>query len=439
MVLDKLSDSLTGVIRKITSAQFIDEKFVKEVTRDIQRALLTSDVNVQIVMEFSKRIEERALKQKALPGLTKKEHIIKVVYEEMIALLGEKQDYHLPTKTRVMLIGIQGSGKTTTSVKLAKFMAKKGLRPFLIAADTYRPAAYEQLQQLAEKAGVKVYGRPDAKDPIEIVRTGLDEAAHSDAVILDTAGRHKSEGELFDEMKRLSRLFNPDEKFLVIDSNLGQSAGKQAQAFHDAIGLTGVVLTKLDGSAKGGGALSAVVSTGTKIRFVGLGEGVKDLEIFDPERFISRILGLGDLSGLMERASEEMDEDKVKDMLKGDLTLDDLKMQIKSIRNMGPLGNILKMIPGLSMMSMPKETTQMTEEKMDRFLVVIDSMSKQERMEPKVLNASRINRITRGSGTTREDVKELVNYHRTMKKALKGFKKGRFAKGPLGSMLRGMK
>ncbi|MFV2040581.1 MAG: signal recognition particle protein Srp54 [Candidatus Hydrothermarchaeales archaeon] len=438
-MLDRLSDSLTGVIKKITNASFIDEKFVKEVVRDIQRALLTSDVNVAVVMELSKRIEARSLEQQAIAGLTKKEHVIKVVYEELIALLGEKQEYRLPTKTRIMLIGIQGSGKTTSSVKLAKFLSKKGLHPYIIAADTYRPAAYEQLVQLAEKAGVKVYGDPANKDAVSITKAGLKEASTADAVILDTAGRHKSEDDLFSEMKKLSEVFKADEKFLVIDSNLGQSAGKQAAAFHEAIGLTGVILTKLDGSAKGGGALSAVSETGVQIKFVGLGEGVKDFEIFDSERFISRILGLGDLRGLMERASEEIDEDSVKDILKGDLTFDDLKTQIKSIRNMGPLGNILKMIPGFSMMSMPKEQTQMTEEKMDRYLYIIDSMNKRERREPKLLNTSRINRIARGSGTAREDVKELVNYHKMMKKTLKGFKKGRFAKGPLAQMMRGMK
>ena len=338
-----------------------------------------------------------------------------------------------------MLIGIQGSGKTTSSVKLAKFLSKKGLRPYILAADTYRPAAYEQLVQLAEKAGVKVYGDPGNKDAVSITKAGLKEASNADAVILDTAGRHKSEADLFSEMKELSETFKPDEKLLVIDSNLGQSAGRQAAAFHEAIGLTGVILTKLDGSAKGGGALSAVSETGVQIKFVGLGEDVKDFEIFDPERFISRILGLGDLRGLMERASEEIDEDSVKDILKGDLTFDDLKTQIKSIRNMGPLGNILKMIPGFSMMSMPKEQTQMTEEKMDRYLYIIDSMNKRERVEPKLLNTSRINRIACGSGTTREDVKELVNYHKMMKKTLKGFKKGRFSKGPLAQMMRGMK
>jgi signal recognition particle subunit SRP54 len=439
MVLDKLSESLTDVIKKITKASFIDEKFVKEVVKDIQRALLVSDVNVKLVMELSKRIEERALQQKAIAGLTKKEHVIKIVYEELIALLGEKQDYQLPSKTKVMLIGIQGSGKTTTSVKLAKFFSKKGLRPFIIAADTYRPAAYEQLAQLAEKANVKVYGEPEGKDPMKIVKTGLKNASHAEALVLDTAGRHKSEQDLFDEMKRLTEIFEPDEKLLVVDSNLGQSAGKQAAAFHEAIGLTGVILTKLDGSAKGGGALSAVANTDAKIRFVGLGEGIDELEIFDPERFISRILGLGDLRGLMERAGEHMDEEKVKDMLKGDLTLDDLKLQIKSIRNMGPLGNVLKMIPGFSMMSMPDDATQMTEEKMDKFLYIIDSMNKKERDNSKILNSSRVNRIAKGSGTTREEVKELVNYHKTMKKALKGFKKGRFGKGPLAAMMRKMR
>ncbi len=439
MVLDKLSESLTGVIKKITSTPFIDEKFVKEVVRDIQRALLASDVNVSLVMELSKRIEEKALNQKPVAGLTKKEHVIKVVYEELTALLGEKTDYHLPTKTRVMMIGIQGSGKTTTSVKLARFFSKKGLRPLIIAADTYRPAAYEQLTQLAEKAHVKVYGDPENKDPLDIAKKGIEKNSASDAIILDTAGRHRSEKELFEEMERLEKLFKPDEKFLVIDSNLGQTAGKQAAAFHESVGLTGVILTKLDGSAKGGGALSAVAATDSRIRFVGTGERLDDLEIFDPDRFISRILGLGDLRGLMERAKEEVDEERVKDILKGDFTVEDLKYQIRSLRKMGPLGNILKMIPGFSMMSMPSDTTKMTEEKMDTFLYIADSMTRAEKEDPKILNSSRINRIARGSGTTKEDVKELLNYHKAMKKALKGFKKGRFGKGPLAAMMKGLR
>ncbi len=438
MVLDKLSESLTGVIRKITSASFIDEKFVKEVVRDIQRSLLTSDVNVKVVMELSRRIEERSLKQSPIPGLTKREHVIKVVYEELTALLGGKQEYRIPSKVRIMLIGIQGSGKTTTTVKLASFFSKKGLKPLIIAADTMRPAAYEQLVQLSEKARVKVYGNKD-KDSLSIVKDGLVKAANFDAIILDTAGRHRSEKELFEEMKMLAEEFKPDEKLLVIDSNLGQTAGEQAESFHRAIGLTGSILTKLDGSAKGGGAISAVSKTGAKIKFVGTGERIEDLEIFDPERFISRILGLGDLRGLMERAREQVDEEKVKDILSGEFTFEDLRNQIIAIRNMGPLGSILKMIPGFSMVSMPKEAAKMTEEKMDRYIFIIDSMTKKERLEPKILSSSRLERISRGSGAAREDVKELVNYHRTMKKALKGFKKGRFAKGPLASIMKGIK
>lgn len=439
MVLDKLSDSLTGVIKKISSAPYIDEKFIKEVNRDIQRALLTSDVNVLLVKELSKKIEERGLKQKPISGITKKEHVIKVVYEELIALLGEKQDYKLPTKTRIMLIGIQGSGKTTTAVKLARFFSKKGLRPFLIAADTYRPAAYEQLRILAEQAGVRIFGDPESKKPVDIVKEGIKKAGDRDCIILDTAGRHKSEDDLFKEMKELSKAFNPDERILVLDSSLGQSAGRQAAAFNEAIGLTGVILTKLDGSAKGGGALSAVAETGTRIQFVGLGESIKDLEVFDPERFISRILGLGDLRGLLERAQEEIDENALMDIMKGDLTFDDLRTQIRSIRKMGPLGNILKMIPGFSMLSMPKDAMQMTEERMDKFLCIIDSMTKEERGDPKILKSSRIERITRGSGTHREDVKELLNYQKTMKKAFKGIKKGRFKKGPMASMMKGLR
>ena len=422
-----LGDALSNIAKKITRASYIDKKFVKGIVKDIQRALLISDVNVKLVMELSKKIEERALKEKPKPGLSKKEHVLSIVYEELVNILGEKKEFKIPK--RIMLVGLQGSGKTTTCVKLAKFYRKKGAKPFIITVDTYRPAAYEQILQLAEPLQIKVYGEPENKNPFEILKHGLEKAKKSDVIILDTAGRHRSEKELFEEMKNLCKIFQPDEKFLIIDSTIGQQAGEQAKAFHEAIGITGVILTKLDGSAKGGGALSAVAATGAKIIFIGTGEKIDDFEIFDPSRFISRLLGMGDLATLMEKAKESIDEKRAKDILKGEFTIEDLKYQIEAITKMGPLSSVLKMIPGFGF-ALDQEATELTEEKMKKFLVIMDSMTREERLKPKIINSSRIRRIARGSGTSIEEVRELMNYYTMMKKALKAFKRGRFKRMP---------
>ena len=423
-----LKEALKNVAVKITKASYIDEKFVKNVIKDIQRALLSSDVNVKLVFELSKRIEERALKEKPKPGISKKGHILTIVYEELVRILGKKTELKIPK--RIMLVGLQGSGKTTTCVKLARFYKNRGIEPFIIACDTQRPAAYEQLKQLAEPLNIKIYGEPENKNSVEVLLHGLEKAKKSKIIILDTAGRHKSEQELFNEMKKLAEIFNPDEKFLVIDSTIGQAAGIQAKAFNEAINITGVILTKLDGSAKGGGALSAVAETSSPIVFIGTGEKIEDLEIFDPEKFISRLLGMGDISALIERAKQTMDEKKVKEIFKGELTLEDLRYQIQSIIRLGPLSSIIQMIPGLSL-TVDDDATKLTEEKMKKFLVIMDSMTKEERIKPKILNSSRIRRIAKGSGTSIEEVKELLNYYNMMRKTLKSFKRRRFPRLPI--------
>ncbi|GCC11443.1 signal recognition particle protein [archaeon] len=441
MALEKLGDSLSGVLRKISRAGIIDERLVKEVIKDIQRALLSADVNVKLVMKISKKIQERALKEKPKAGLGRKEHIITILYEELSNLLGSSKSYSLPNKSRILMVGLQGSGKTTTTVKLARYFSKRGLSTSIIAADTYRPAAYEQLFQLAEPFKIRIYGEPENKNAIEIVKHGLQEL-NTSIVILDTAGRHRKEEDLFKEMREINKKFKPDEKFLVIDSNIGQQAGAQAKAFHESIGITGVILTKLDGSARGGGALSAVAETGAPVRFIGVGEKMGDLEVFNPERFISRILGMGDLQTLLEKAKDVLDEKKAKEMLKGDFTLDDLYEQLQSIKKMGPLNSVLSMIPGMGM-SLPKEASNVTEEKFRKFLIIMDSMTVKERAKPKIINASRMKRVARGAGSEPEDVKELMNYYKLMHNAFKGFgkrgmKRG-FSPGALSKIMKGMK
>lgn len=438
MALEKLGESLGKVIRRITLAGMVDEKLVREVVRELQRALLSADVNVRLVMELSRKVQERALKEKPPAGLSRKEHTIRVLYEELVNLLGGGDGYALPQRAKIMLVGLQGSGKTTTVAKLARYFQKRGLSVAVIAADTHRPAAYEQLSQLVEPLHIRVLGSPGGKDAVQVVREALPQAEKSDIVLLDTAGRHRSEEELFAEMVAIAEVFRPDEKFLVIDANLGQQAGAQAKAFDEHIGITGVVLTKLDGSARGGGALSAVAETGAPIRFVGTGEAVDALEVFNAERFISRLLGMGDLQALMEKAKETMDEAKAREIFRGEFTLEDLYAQIESLTKMGPLASVMRMLPGFGM-ALPQEAAELTEARMRRFLVIMDSMTREERQKPKIINSSRIKRIALGSGTKVEEVRELLKYYNTMKRALKSLKKGR-GRGmrQLARLMRGM-
>ena len=292
MVLDRLGSSLNDALKKVFRAPVMDEKTVKELVRDIQRALLQADVNVKLVLEVSKNIEERALKEKVPPGVSRREHVVKVVYEELTRFLGEKSATLKiePGKSKVlMLVGIQGSGKTTASGKLAKYFQKRGLKTALVCTDTYRPGAYDQLSQLASRANIAVYGEPKEKKAEKIAMRGLKQFKDYELVIIDTAGRHKEEKGLIDEMKRLEKVIKPDETILVIDGTIGQQAAIQAKALHDATPIGSILVSKLDGSARGGGALSAVAAIGAPIKFISSGEKLGDIEPFIPSRFVGRL------------------------------------------------------------------------------------------------------------------------------------------------------
>ncbi len=444
-MLDKLGESLNKALNKLKMATFVDKKLIKEVIKDIQRALIQADVNVKLVLKMSKEIERRALEEKTPKGLSKKEHIIKIVYEELVKLLGEEaKKLELDPKKQnvILLVGIQGSGKTTTAAKLARYIQKRGLKPALIAADTYRPAAYEQLKQLAEKINVPIYGdESKKKSPIDIVKEGMNKFKKADVLIIDTAGRHKEEKGLLEEMKQIKEIANPDEIILVIDGTIGQQAGIQAKAFREAVGEIGsIIVTKLDGSAKGGGALSAVAETKAPIKFIGIGEGIDDLEPFDPKKFISRLLGMGDLDSLLEKAEniiDEKTEESIDAIMKGKFTLNELLYQLEALENMGSMKKILSMIPGFGG-TMPKELSTLTESKIKKYKVIISSMTKEERENPKIIKASRIRRIARGSGTSEKDVKEVLRYYEITKNAVDKLRKGKMLKigGPLGQVLR---
>ncbi|MGB9713481.1 MAG: signal recognition particle protein Srp54 [Candidatus Bathyarchaeales archaeon] len=424
MALEHLGSSLYEALKKIFRASVVDEAAVKELIRDIQRALLQADVNVQLVLNISKRIEERALKEKVPPGISRREHVIKVVYEELTRFLGDKP---VPLKVEpgarkvIMLVGIQGSGKTTVAAKLARYFQKRGLKPALICADTYRPGAYAQLQQLATRINVPVYGESNAKDPVKIALNGLKHFADKDLIIIDTAGRHKEEQELIKEMKMLEKNIKPDEVMLVIDGTIGQQAMVQAKAFNEATPIGSILVTKLDGSARGGGALSAVAATGAPIKFVGTGEKIEDIEPFIPSRFVGRLLGMGDLETLLEKVREaevKVPEKKAKAILSGKFTLTDMYEQFEAMKGMGALRKLLKMIPGMSY-NVPEEMLDTAEDRLEKWRVMIQSMTPEERDNPKIFNASRIRRVARGSGTSDKEVKELLRQYVLMRRMMK--------------------
>ncbi|MHA1594996.1 MAG: signal recognition particle receptor subunit alpha [Candidatus Baldrarchaeia archaeon] len=423
MVLEKLGYALSNAVGKLLGRPLADERAIKEFIRDIQRALLQADVKVEQVLEVSKRIEKRAFSEKLPPGFSRREHLIKIAYEELTQLMGKKS-YRLrikPNKTNViMLVGIQGSGKTTSAAKLARYFQKKGYKVGLVCADTYRLGAYEQLLQLGKQIGVNVYGDPSAKDPVDLALKGIEKFRKEgyDVVIVDTAGRHKDEESLMREMKELASKIKPDEVILVIDATIGQQAEKQAKAFHESTPIGSIFVTKLDGSAKGGGALSAAAATGAPISFIGVGEKVDDIEEFDPPSFIGRLMGFGDIKGLIGKAREVMApseaKEKIHALATGKFTLKDMLDALESFKKLGPFSRILEYL-GLRY-KIPDELKEVAMEKIKKWKVILQSMTKEELENPKIIKGSRITRIARGSGTSVSDVKELLNQYFLFKK-----------------------
>ena len=426
MVLDDLSNSLRGTIKKIANAIYIDSKLIKEVVRDIQRALLQADVNVKLVLNLSKQIEKRSLEEKPPAGMSNREHVIRIVYDELVKILGNARELAIK-KQVIMMVGLYGQGKTTTCGKLAIYFKKKGLRPVVIAGDVHRPAAYEQLKQIAEQVKIPFYGDKNEKNAVKIVKDGMESLKrNSDIIIVDTSGRHKLEDDLIDEMKDIFKAIKPDEKLLVIDATVGQQAGPQAKAFHEAVGITGIVLTKLDGTAKGGGALSASAEVGAPIVFIGTGEHATDFEKFDPTSFISRLLGMGDIKSLLERAEESLKgkdaEKTARKIMSGKFTLHDMYNQMDMLAGMGPLGKVAEMLPGgfLGKGKIKEKDMLETENKLQKFKVIMDSMTEEEMNDPNIVRASRIKRIAHGAGVENRSVKELLKYYNVMKRTMKG-------------------
>ncbi len=438
-MLDNLKNGLRAALKKIVNSSGIDDALIKELAKDIQRALLQSDVNVKLVFEITKNLEERSLNETPPPGLSRKDHIVKILYDELAKLLGtEKQFSFQPGKTnKVLMFGIQGSGKTTITAKLSKFLIKQGYRVAVIGADTFRPGALTQLKTMCEKANIEVYGEEKNSDSPQIVKNGLKhfENSNYDIIIIDTAGRHKEEKDLLEEMKQISKVANQDLTLLVIDGTIGQQCYSQAEAFHKTAPVGGIIITKLDSSAKGGGALAAASATGAQIMYIGTGERIDDLEKFSPTRFVGRLLGMGDIQALLDlakRLETEGNEDRMKRISHGKMNMEDFYFQIEQATKAGGLRSILDNMPGMSGMVKEDQVDQQ-EEKMEKWRYIIQSMTKLEKEDPDLLNASRIKRIARGSGWSEHEVKDLLKAYKNSKTMMKA-SKGRQMQGMLRKM-----
>ena len=429
-MFDALSDKLEGVFRTLRGQGSLSVSDVDAALREIRLALLEADVHFKVAKQFLDRVREKATGQEVLKSLTPAQAVIRIVRDEMVDLLGGEEPPRLLTSARlpsvILMAGLQGSGKTTTSAKLGAFLAKAGKHPLLVSTDVYRPAAREQLRTYATNAGLKVHHPAELDKPAAILRSALDEAraVGHEFVIVDTAGRLHIDDELMTELQELKALAQPSEVLYVADAMTGQDAVKSAEEFHKKIGITGIVLSKLDGDARGGAALSAAAITGMPVKFAGVGERVDEFELFQPVRMAGRILGMGDVFGLIEKAEQHVDREKAEEMVRklrrSEFTLDDYKEQLGQVRKMGSLDQVLSMIPGIG--SKAKDVdTEAGEKEMRRHVAIIDSMTPVERREPSVINGSRRKRIAKGSGTTVEDVNRLLKQYVQARKMMKQF------------------
>ena len=438
-MLDNLKNNLRAAIKKIVSSSGVDEELIKELSKDVQRALLQSDVNVKLVLEITKNLEERSLNETPPPGLSRKDHIVKILYDELAKLLGNETEFSFKAgkQNKVLLLGIQGSGKTTITAKLSKFLTKQGYKVGVVGADTFRPGALTQLKTMCEKANVEVYGDEKTKDSPQIVKNGIKhfENSNLDIILIDTAGRHKEEKTLLEEMKQINKVAEPDLALLVIDGTIGQQCFSQAEAFHKTIPVGGIVITKLDSSAKGGGAIAASAATGSQIMYVGTGERIDDLEKFSPTRFVGRLLGMGDIQALLDLAKRlegEADDVRLKRISSGKMNMDDFYYQLEEVTKVGSLRGFLDNMPGLSGMVKEDQLDQV-EGRVEKWRYIIQSMNKEEKADPDLVNASRIKRIARGSGWAEHEVKELLKNYKNSKNMMKA-SKGRQMQGVLRRM-----
>ena len=435
MVLENLGSSLKYTLKKIAGLGVVDKEAVQAILRDLQRALLQADVDVELVSEISQKIKKKVLSEKPPKGLTLKEYFIKIFYDEIVDFLGKEKGEIQLKKQKILLIGLFGSGKTSTCGKLARWFKVRGLKPGLVACDTHRAAAQEQLRQLAKKIEVPIYF--EGKNPEKIAKEAL-KKNKDDVIIFDSAGRDALDKNLTKELKKLDEIIKPDEILLVLPADIGQAGRKQSEEFNKHVGITGIIVTKLDGTAKGGGALAAANVSGAKVKMITVGEKLEDLESYEPKRFVSRLIGYGDIQGLLDKAKEAgigVDKASMEKMLEGKFTLEDFVEQIKSMQKMGSLSKITEMIPGLGGLKIPKGFLDVQEDKMKKWKHIIGSMTSEERKEPEIIKASRIKRISKGAGVSESDVRELLKQYKQIKKFMKMSKGGKGLKrGPLAQL-----
>lgn len=427
-MLDNLKTGLRSAIKKIVKSSGIDKELIDGLVKDVQMALITSDVNARMALEITGRLRERSLNETPPPGLSRKDHIVKILYDELARLLGTESKFSFqPGRTnKVLMLGIQGSGKTTATSKLARLLTGQGYKVGVIGADTYRPGALVQLKTMCEKSGVEVFGQEGNKDPAQLVRHGLRhfEDSSLDIVLIDTAGRHKEEQDLLDEMRQIGKAAEPDLALLVIDGTIGNQCYGQAEAFHKAAKIGGIVITKLDSSAKGGGAIAASVATGAQVMYIGTGERIDDIEQFSPTRFVGRLLGMGDIKAVLDlakRLESEGDEVRMKRITSGKMNMDDFYYQLEEVTNVGSLRGLLENLPGMAGTVKEDQLEQM-EDRVDRWRYIIQSMNKGEKTDPGLINASRVKRIARGSGWPEHEVKELLKNYKNSKGVMKASK-----------------
>ncbi len=427
MALEKLSKGIFRSLGLLKNKRKLDEEELKEMTRSLRRALQEADFNIRQTKEIVDRLEQRLREEEPRPGITFQTHALNILYLELVRILGPPHEFQ-PRGATLLLVGLYGQGKTTTTAKLAEWYRKKhSLKVAVIEADVHRPGAYAQLQQLLEDSTVEVYGEPETKDAVSIVRNGLEACKAADLIIVDTAGRHQLDEELVEELEGLSELTRASERWLVIDAQVGQAAGPVAASFHGLAGVTGIVITKLDGTARGGGALSAVAATGAPIVHIGVGEKIQDIEKFESNRFISRLLGMGDIQGLIDLAPEDLDEEEAmrltQRLMSGRFTLNDMYKQMEMMSKVGTIDKLMSFLPGSflgGMGAMSKSQKDGMQKNLDQYRTIMDSMTNWEKNEPAKIKVDRIRRIARGAGVREKDVRELIGQWNRSRKMMKG-------------------
>lgn len=422
-----LTEVFSKLIEKIRGVEYIDDATLQVLSREIQRTLLKADVPLDLVKTFTENAVRRIREEKPPAGIPPREYLIYILYDELVKLLGGEQPAEFkPTKKPhvILLLGVEGSGKTTTAAKLAKYLIKRGYKVGLVETDTIRPAAFDQLRQLAEKIGVPFYGERDGRDAVEIAKRGVQNFKNLDVVIVDTAGRHRNEEALLQEVKAIHDAVKPEEVMLVIDATVGKLAAAQAEAFMKYLPIHSVVITKMDSTARGGGALAAVAKTGARVKLIGVGEDVDELELFNPKKFVARVLGMGDLDALVEKIKAVFEEEEVlQEIESGKLDLFAFKKQIDGLLKLGPLSKVFQLLPGGMAAKISEEQIELSQKNLKKWKAILSSMTTEELKNPEILNASRIRRIALGAGVTAKDVKEMLTVYENLKKMSKTLKR----------------